>query len=649
MIDRDKISRALFGKSKYVFWLSLALVLLVYMLLVFYFEPPHVIFGDLPLSGRDLDTHVEQAYRVTEALDGWGKSWAYDPQMLAGYPNGTIFDADNKAWELWTFALWKMGMPKGLAFNLFVLFAHLMCPIVIFSSARMFGLNRSSALVAMSLGLAVWFFDGFIHWAWWEGMTAYSIAGFLFLLPLALFYNYLADRRRWRVILLAVVMALGHLIHPYIFFMLALPMVALYASRFRSLKIEQHLSIVMVVVLTIAVNWYWLAVAIRFWHYIMDSGYLGASTLGHLFTDYFGLVSDRSVTGGAGMRSGFRFISLAAAAVTLFYWKKDRDERFLAFAVGLISLFIMTYLGGYFRFGQQVQPYRFAAPLVFLSLIPAAHLVQRIVETRALAGLPLSARVLGVVILLVVAPRLIRDVLYFIPDGVPKAAELEDEKPRVTDMIGFGNIGYPEHKSFAHEPIHEDFLLLAWWLENHKGYDGRVAVENWTLGELLAWKTDMQVLGGFRLRNLQHSAANFFRRYPISAPPMGKLRRFLETYAVRYVIASVTFKRFDNTPNVLTRVAEIGHHVIFESMLPVNFFAQGSGQVKASMNLISVTGTDPEEDVVLRYHWLETLRCKDSNGNGACDIVREPVMDNPVGFMRIPAGHPADFEIVNEY
>jgi len=53
--------------------------------------------------------------------------------------------------------------------------------------------------------------------------------------------------------------------------------------------------------------------------------------------------------------------------------------------------------------------------------------------------------------------------------------------------------------------------------------------------------------------------------------------------------------------------------------------------------------------VVLRYHWLETLRCKGADDSGACDIVREPVRDNPVGFMRIPAGHPADFDIVNEY
>ena len=94
--------------------------------LFLYNEPLEVVFSARPLSGRDYDTHLGQVWRVTEALDGWGKSWAYDVQLLAGYPNGTIFDADNKGWELWTYALYKLGLPMGTAFNMFLLLAHLL-------------------------------------------------------------------------------------------------------------------------------------------------------------------------------------------------------------------------------------------------------------------------------------------------------------------------------------------------------------------------------------------------------------------------------------------------------------------------------------------------------------------------------------------
>jgi len=632
------------GGRSVAFPATFALVLLCHAMAVVYYEPPLVLFGDDPLSGRDLDTHVTQVWRVTEAMDGWGKSWAYDPQMLAGQPEGTIFDADNKGWEVWTYALWKLGLPKGLAFNMFVLLAHVLLPLVLFVSARMFGVGRWGALAAVTLGAAVWFFDGFVHWAWWEGMVAWAMASYLCLLPLALFHSYLRDGRWWRIALLAPVMAAAHLVHPYVFFVLAVPMIALYISRFCALRPVQHAAIAGAAAITVAANAYWIIVAVQHWHYILDSGYLGASTASHLLTDYLGLVQDRSVSGGAGMRSGFRFVALGAAAVTFWSWRKERDPRLLSLGLGTIVLAVVTYLGGYLHVTQQVQPYRFAAPMIFMALIPAGHLVERIAASGALRDLPRAARLLGAVVILVAAPRLVRDVGYFIPDMVPQTAALEDEKPRVTDMIGFGNIGYPEHKEFRHGPIADDLVDVARWLERHNEGLGRVAVEDWTLGEFLAWRTKTPVLGGFRLKNLEHSAANFFRAYPIGDPPPGVLRRYLETYAVRYVIASVTYKRFYDAPALLRKRTEIGYHVIFESLLPVSYFQENGGEVEQSLNRLSVKGTDPGMDVVLRFHWHEKLVCEPG-----CAIVREPVVGNPVGFIRVPAGHPADFEIVNRY
>ena len=77
-----------------------------------------------PYFGHDFNTHIEQTWRVLEGLRGWGKSWVYDVQLLAGQPNGVFFDADNKAWELWTYALTLLGVPQGWAFNSFVVAVH---------------------------------------------------------------------------------------------------------------------------------------------------------------------------------------------------------------------------------------------------------------------------------------------------------------------------------------------------------------------------------------------------------------------------------------------------------------------------------------------------------------------------------------------
>jgi hypothetical protein len=626
--------------------LAYVILLAAYASAVVYWEPPRVLLANEPVSGRDLDTHIGQVWRVTEALDGFGESWAYDPQMLAGSPQGVIFDADNKGWELWTFALTHLGLGKGVAFNLFIALAHILLPIVLFVSAWAFGLGRAGRFFAVSLGLFVWCFDSFIHWAWWEGMVAYAMASYLCLLPLGLFYRFVTERRLLYAAILAPLMAALHLVHPYSFFILVVPMTVLYVRHFRAFGLRHHAAIAGVVLATVAANAYWLLIDLRFWHYILNSGYLGATTIGHLATDYVGIVLDRAVSGGAGMRSGFRFLVMGLAAVSLFYWRAERDPRFLAFAVGLGVLFVAGYLGGYIPPLLQVQPYRFTAPLAFLSLIPAAHLVERFVTSTALRGLPARVYAVGAIAVFVAVPRLTRDVMYFIPPLVPEARDLKEEKPKITDSVGFSNIGYPRQAEIRHTGIDPVHAALADWVAARvaTGETGRYLVENWTIGELLAWKTKAEVLGGFRLRNLQHSAANFFRLYPVDPAPEGVLKAFLKRYAVRYVITSVTHKRFLAEKKLLRKVAEFPPHIVFESRLKVSYFAEGTGEVEASLNRISVRGTAPEADVVLKYHWMETLICEPK-----CSVKRAPLKGDPVGFIRIPAPHPADFDVVNGY
>jgi hypothetical protein len=78
--------------------------------------------------------------------------------------------------------------------------------------------------------------------------------------------------------------------------------------------------------------------------------------------------------------------------------------------------------------------------------------------------------------------------------------------------------------------------------------------------------------------------------------------------------------------------------------VPVSLIGGNTGTVHASLNRIEVRGTIPDRDVVLRYHWMETLVCRPR-----CTLAREPVAGDPVGFLRIRAPHPPDFVVENGY
>ena len=72
-------------------------------------------------------------------------------------------------------------------------------------------------IFAGALSSMLWFFDSIFHWMWWIGMNAFAFTSVLLLLPIALFYRYLEDRRAYQAVACAVVLALNHMVHPYCF------------------------------------------------------------------------------------------------------------------------------------------------------------------------------------------------------------------------------------------------------------------------------------------------------------------------------------------------------------------------------------------------------------------------------------------------
>ncbi len=630
-------------RSRVAFVLAALLLMGAHLWLLFYFIEPGIILGREPMYLLDFDTHIAQAWRVLEGLAGWGEPWVYDVQLLAGQPAGVIFDADNKGWELWTYALWRLGLPQGLAFNSFALLAHTLVAPTVYVAARLFGVTRWPALAAAAAGSTLWFFDSFAHWCWVVGMVSYSFASYLSLIPLALFYRLLRTWRWREGVGVALSLATCLLIHPYSFVILVFPMVALYGAASRGLTRRQHLAVWAIALFAIVANSYWLIVAIRFWHYILDSAYFGQSGVEFLLADIAALLLDPKTSGFVGTRTGARLLVMGAGVGGLLVWRRALDPRLLPFAVATIAMFALSYFGSYSHAIAQIQPYRHVLPLMFLSLIPAAGLLDWVRARRQERAGPrrlTPGATLAAVLLLPVIQNQARDVIYFMRAWIPDVAPLPDGDPALLQATGF-----VLHPDYRWRSLMIETRDIERWVREHDDGQGRFLVEFPHLGDHLAWSTDAQVLGGFTLRNLQHSHANLFRRDRLGAVPSEEFRAYLERYAVQWVIVHRDSPLWSEwRRDELDRIRTIGLHTIYRARQPVNLVAAGGGRVEADTNILTVTGSRPDEDVVLRYHWLETLVCEPD-----CAITREPIQDDPVGFIRVPAPHPPDFTIVNGY
>jgi hypothetical protein len=596
------------------------------------------LLREVPLAGLDFDTHVHDTWRVLEGLDGWGRSWVWDPRFLAGYPQGTIFDADNKGWEIWTFVWHRLGVSKGFAFNSFVLVAHLGVAPAVYLAARWLDLGRGAALGAACGGVLVWWFDSWLHWCWFVGMVAYALASWLWILPLALFLRWWKHRGTTRAVGVALLLALCHLVHPYSFFMLVTPFVVTYVAGARTLDRRGHLAVWGIAGFTVLANAWWLVVAIEWWPWITDSSLFGSrSVLAPLF-DVLGIYDDPAATGIVATKSALRLIAMGLGAAGCVMWRRRTDSRAAPIGVTLVVLAAIAWFGGATPLAQ-IQPYRHVAPLAFVALLPAAALVEAAIRERWLHAWPRTARITAVGLACATLAWCMQDVLYFTARSLPTPKPLPNG-----ERVQVSALGHPQPPHYGYGDWHRDDL--ADWIDARDDGQGRVLVEGWPWGEQLAWKSHAQILGGFLWRNVEHGWANLFRRRPQGIVQRAELERYFIDYAVvRVVVATPrAFAPWWDKTDLLELEAELAPFRIYRVRLATHLLDPPRGTVTAETNRLWIEGTDPATDVLVRYHWLPTLACAPG-----CRIERTPVVDDPVGFFRIPAPHPADFEIVNTY
>lgn len=609
-----------------------------------YFVPLRAVLSKQPLSGDDYDLHIGQIFRVVEALSRWGHSWLYDVQLVAGQPEGTITDSGSKAWELWTYAWVSLGVDRAVAFNLFVWFAMLACPVLLFAASRVLRLDRWTSLAAAAMASTLWFFDSNVHWMWFIGMVSWGLAACWSALSLALFLRFVQQPRAGWVVAAGSCLGVNLLIHPYCFFTLAPPMAAVYLRAWRGLSRLAHVGVAGIALIAIALNAYWLINAARHWHYILNSAFYAQSDPWFLLCDMAQLLCSGADTGVIGTRTAFRFLYLGFALAGLWVLRRRGDPLVLPLAVMLITGYVLAYGSSLVPALQQSQPYRHIVPATVVSTVPAAIFVAYLVREHALASLSRGGQLLFGVLCLMVMQHLVVQVAYFVPRLLPEPRRLLDGSRSFVSKYGFWR---PEGPSDLHYGVPRDRSLemgladVIDWVDHNIPEHARVLVDGNVLGERLAWQGHVEVLGGFFERNVQHVFANFFRDYHDRVSLEG-LGRHLRLFAVDFVIGERP--EFAHAGHLLSLVTKVGGRNIYRTRMPVDRVLTGGGTVRASENRIDVDGSDPGQGVIVSYHWHEALRCKPE-----CQITRVKMPPDHVGFIGVPVPHPASFTIWNSY
>jgi hypothetical protein len=601
--------------------LVLAATIASHVALCAYFAPLRVLFGKDPIMLSDYALHYYQVQRAVAAFRGWGKLWSWDPLALAGQPAGVAEDLTSKGTELFVIALRAMGVHTGFAFNLFTALGFALLPAAAWAAARLFDFPRRTAVWVVALWVLLWFFDSFLHWSWWIGMITWSIAAYGGVVLLGLLHRAFESKRAIWYLPFALLAPALALIHPFVALTLAVPGVALYLRAFRSLPRAHHAWFALGVLAAAATALVWIGPALRFRHWVDTADTFFNATLEYFVFDLVDVLRNSDHT-GAPVRTVLRTLCFVVGGVTLFRWHRTGDRRALPLGALVIWGVFLAYFGGHSSLVRQTQPYRQIAPAMLAAALPAAVFLRENVSLERWRGFATRGRLLVGLAILLVVPRFVWTVHFYFTNPTH-----DPSRP------------WPTRLESANEAARE---VRGWLVANHGGR-GRVVVQHWVLDEYLAGATSLPLLGGIEQRNIQQADAHLFRRAKDGALPTPELRQYLETYAVGWLVIGGPRIQLEDQHDLLQLAAIVSGHRMYRTRAEPSWLMRGSGQVvEQGLNSVKVEGASGD-DVVLRFHWLESLACRP-----ACRVERYPVAGDRVGFIRIPSPPPA-FEIYNAY
>jgi hypothetical protein len=431
-------------------------------------------------------------------------------------------------------------------------------------------------------------------------MFTFAFACFLSVFTIAVFYRYTREGKSTDLILFFICGPLLLLFHLFAALIVAIPLAAILILNLRDRSKRYLLIFLLWIVWILICNSFWILPFISFRHYTRQfaAGEFRMEIIRNLFV----------------FRGGLRPLALWLffGLFGILSWKRDQRILRIAYLTVIVFFLFLGFIGSWVHpVIDALEPHRFIIALKCLLIIPAA------IAVTATVGI-VRSRTIRFVILLIVLASLVA----LMPLTGRLAARLPE---KANQLIGFlqertdpsGRI-LVQNSDAKHPDIyfgtHLLFFPLYMDIEQIGGPPGRVPLKH-------------------HFAEFQHN--QLFGK-PLSAFSEDELKEYLNLYNVKWLVvwsdgARAYFGKLTEQFTLLGKVrySKYKKFYIFEAHRAPDFFIRGAGMVAADFNRITITDASPGE-IILKYHWLETLKTDP-------EVELEPVMmlDDPVPFIKL--------------
>jgi hypothetical protein len=583
----------------------LAVIFGCHIIATLFFFPPEDIMNDRPVLSLDHAMHFYQVERSREIFWDSLRLHTYDPNFMAGYPGGAVFDIDSKGVELWCSILRVIDTAR--AYKLFILFGHLLIMFTVYAACRRLDCTFDEAIFAVLIFLAFW------HWGRpyagdfrFAGMFSFLIVSHISLYLVGIFKSFLDGTAVKRFFIIGPI---AFFIHPTAVVLLPIPFIALIITERNRFRIpDLVLKLAAWCLAVVVINAIWLVPLLR---------YIDIKSPSETFFQIAGIAGLARIIVKPG---NIPALFLIAAAVIGFI-HLCRTRRFAVAVAPAAACVFMMFLAG---FGihlppfNQMEPGRFLVPaFVFMAPLAGAGFMWLLGFMRRIINLPVfneTARISVAVLLIFCSPVF---------------ALIESRE-------------YYRHTLSTTFTPEVNELLYA--LKEHTDPSGRLMIEDgpaWNYGDsflpaIIPLHTGVEQIGGpYPYTFIKHHFASFQTGRAMGRDlweiEKGELLEYIRLYRIRWVLTATSQCRsyfdeiFEDDPVWASR-----HFTLWE-------VSPGSDdiEIRSSYGRIDVTISREDAEasggkLVLPYHWDRRL------------VVEQPavitgllLLDDPVPFISL--------------
>jgi hypothetical protein len=589
------------------------------------FTPFSGLFDSHPLIDQDWGLHFFHLNSLTAFWREAHTLWGYNPFFMAGYPSNTIQDLSIKFFELAALGLSSIALSPVQWFKICAFLTTASLPWMIYFAARNCFTGSESAnfiaALAALLGTVYWW-NSLPREMFFYGMIGFPVACYLSVLGIFLCYRLAQQGEKFGALhlgwfLFSVVILPLHVQSVVI---LLPPLIALFAARPALLTPRLLGWLAGAAALAFVINLPWLAPA--FAHRGDDASraiteqlplFVSADPL--IFVkDYLSTASYWSFRQGA-WEKGFRLAVLLCGVWGIrTLLRGEKRDLGIMLAVGVATLFAISYFGSFVPFIKPWQPLRFKVPLDLLLVVGATHALTEWLRTPKNSHTPMIPLVVGMGL-----------ATFLINVAQTEAAARLQLRSRFI----------PELDAIV-EWIKNTTLAEARVLFEESGDESGFVYDRSYLSSFLPALTGRQMIGGpINLYNDRHHFAEFHsgRMFKKTAPMLSdeQLKNYLNLYNVGAIVAfdPPTIERLRSLPGLVSIEQRIGPIYLMRVHQPLSWFVEGDGKVKAGFNRLELSDLKGKE-IILKYHWIDAL-----SATPAVKIAAVRLGDDPIPFIKL--------------